>query len=548
MTTTTTTTTSKQEKKSTGCSTLFVGVAIFFALVAIAASQISAITAVDFIDDLLTLVQNPKQHLATHPYLNGNFAPVAEEHIGVAVEVVQGEIPEGLEGLFVRTGPNPLPGWTKRYHWFDGHGMLHNLRFKDSKATYTNQFIKTPRYLAEKKLDKDYFFRIGELRGITGLLKALLVSVKQQAYGMDKLTNGPANTDTVMYNNQFYLLNEANLPFEGQLNDDGSLVSLEFSRFGGVLDYAVSAHPKVDFTTNTMLFHSYSPDPELKEQHGAYKVGELLANGTVRNYQGIKRNHTSFAHDMMITENWMVICDSSVHFDITKIFESKMVFAWKEDANLKFILVNRKTGEVRTFDTGSPHVIVHMLNAWELSDGTVVVWAPVGDHMELELDLEGTNFYYITELRINPTTDQVSMERIDAQHNQEFCNVRRDFYGRFARFGVCGILDAKTQDGIFVGFIVWDMQEKKAVKVVHYEKDEFSGEPVLIAKPNSSDSRDFYVGTFIHNQVSGKSSFVLYEEETLVTRLNIPYRVPYGFHGKWIPEEQLQSHIASRKQ
>jgi carotenoid cleavage dioxygenase-like enzyme len=534
-------------KKSNGTIALF-GVALFLGLVSIALSNISAITVVDFIDDFLTLLQNPKQHLAAHPYLNGNFAPTAEEHIGVSVEVVEGVLPEGLEGLFVRTGPNPLPGWTKRYHWFDGHGMLHNLRFKDGKATYTNQFIKTPRYLVEKKLAKDYFVRLGELVGITGLLKILLVGpVKMQAHGMDALTNGPANTATVMYNNQFYLLNEGNLPFEAQLNDDGSFESLGFSTFGGVLDYPVSAHPKVDFATNTMLFHSYSPDPKLIEQHGAYKVGELLENGTVRNYHGIQRNHTCFAHDMMITDKWMVLYDSSVHFDITKMFESKMIFTWKEDANLYLILVSRETGEIKTFDTGSPHAIIHPLNAWELSDGTVVMWAPLGDHMELDLELGGTsNFFYMSEVRINPSSGLVSIERIDAQYNQEFCNVRQDFYGRFARFGVAGISDAKTQDGGFRGFIIWDMQEKKAAKVVHYEKDEVGGEPVLLAKPNSSDSRDFYVGTFIYNEATGKSTFVLYEEEKLVARLNLQHRVPYGFHGKWIPEEQLQSHIARR--
>jgi carotenoid cleavage dioxygenase-like enzyme len=524
----------------------YVGVAAFCALLSVAVSRISLLTVVDSVDDFLTMLQRPKEHLAKNPYLNGNFAPVAEEYIGVPLDVIDGAIPVDLEGMFVRTGPNPLPGWTKRYHWFDGHGMLHNLRFKGGKATYTNQFIHTPRYVTEKKYAKDYFFRFGELIGITGLLKAVLVEpVKTKAHGMNVLTNGPANTDTVMFNDRFYLLNEGNLPFEANLNDDGSLESLGFSTFGGVLDYPVSAHPKVDFATNSLLFHSYAADPQLMKEHGAFKVGELLANGTVRNYRGIQKNHTSFAHDMMITENWMVLYDSSVHFDITKMFEGKNVFTWKEHSNLEILLVSRRTGDIQTFNVGSPHVMIHPVNAWEETDGTVVMWAPIGDHMELELD-SGTNFYFMSELRMNPATGSVSIERIDTEHNQEFCNVRRDFYGRFARYGVAGILDSKTQDGLFRGFIVWDMLDKKAIKVVHYANDEFGGEPVLLAKPNTTDSRDFYVGNFLYNSENGKSSFVLYDEEALVLRLDMPHRVPFGFHGKWIPEELLRSHIASR--
>lgn len=540
-------TANNETKSKRRSGTTFISAALVCALVSIAVSKISLLTVVEHFDDFLTMLQNPKEHLAKNRYLNGNFAPVAEEHVGVPIDVVEGAIPDDLEGIFVRTGPNPLPGWTKRYHWFDGHGMLHNLRIRNGKATYTNQFIQTPRYMVEKKTAKDYFLRFGELIGITGLLKVIVVlPTLRQAHGMSLLTDGPANTDTVMYNNRFYLLNEGNIPFEAYLNDDGTIESVGFTTFGGILNYPVSAHPKVDFATNSMVFHSYSADPQLMKEYGAFKVGELLSNGTVKNYQGIPRNHTTFAHDMMITEHWMVLYDSSMHFDISKIFEGKNVFAWNENANLEIILVHRQTGEVKTFDVGSPQVIIHPLNAWEESDGTVVMWAPVGDSMELELD-SGTNFYYMSELRINPTSGKVSVERLDTQYNQEFCNVRRDYYGRFARFGVAGILDAKTQDGAFRGFIIWDMQEKKMTKIIHYAKDEFGGEPVLLAKPNTTESNDFYVGNFLYNVVTGQSSFVLYEEEKLVARLNMPYRVPFGFHGKWIPEAILQSHIASRK-
>ena len=48
-------------------------------------------------------------------YLGGNFAPVKKEVHSEALEVV-GALPEGLEGVFARTGPNPeqLAG---DYHW-----------------------------------------------------------------------------------------------------------------------------------------------------------------------------------------------------------------------------------------------------------------------------------------------------------------------------------------------------------------------------------------------------------------------------------------------
>ena len=58
-------------------------------------------------------------------YLRGNFAPV-EEEIGAFDLKVEGEIPESLNGLFLRNGPNPTRGDPG--HWFLGDGMIHGTR------------------------------------------------------------------------------------------------------------------------------------------------------------------------------------------------------------------------------------------------------------------------------------------------------------------------------------------------------------------------------------------------------------------------------------
>ena len=191
---------------------------LWFVLVGYIGWMMAKETIVDALDDMLTSLQETKHHLANHPYLHGNFAPVDTQHTAQTVEVVRGAVPHDLEGLFVRTGPNPLPGWTKRYHWFDGHGMLHNLRFVGGNVTYTNQFIATPRYRIERKKRKDYFLRIGELNGFVGVLKIIFCETfKKKHWKLTDLIVGPANTDTVMFNGRFYMVHEASLPFEAKI-------------------------------------------------------------------------------------------------------------------------------------------------------------------------------------------------------------------------------------------------------------------------------------------------------------------------------------------
>lgn len=536
----------KRQITKKGCFQILVALCLWFVLVFCLAWNLGLDEPiVDLLDDALTSLQETKRHLANHPYLHGNFAPVYDQHTARPVEVVSGTVPDDLEGLFVRTGPNPLPGWTKRYHWFDGHGMLHNLRFVGGNVTYTNEFIPTPRYRIERKKGKDYFLRIGEIHGFVGILKILFCDkVKRKHWKLTDLTGGPANTDSIMFNGRFYLLNEANLPFEVKLKPDGSFQSVGYATFGGVLNYAVSAHPKVDYQSHSMLFHSYSGDPKVRDAEGAMKYGELLSNGTVRMYHGLEMNHTSFAHDMLMTPNYLILFDSSVHFDVGRVLEGKSVFSFNSRANLRFALISRKSGQlVRWFDTAKPHAIVHGMNAWEEDDGTVVLWAPIADYMELELDSH-SNFFFMTEVRLDPTSGQVSMERLDTQTNQEFCNVRSDYYGRFSEYGVAGVLVSTKQDGLFSGFTIWDMAAKRMLKKVDFPENEYGGEPVVIEK-GSDDSRDFYVGAFTYNESTGESFFVLYDEKgDLLTKLKMPYRVPYGFHGNWVPEKLLQEHFA----
>ena len=60
-----------------------------------------------------------------------------------------GTLPPGLDGLFVRNGPNPQFLPLGPYHWFDGDGMLHGVRIRDGKASYLNRYVRTEGFIEE---------------------------------------------------------------------------------------------------------------------------------------------------------------------------------------------------------------------------------------------------------------------------------------------------------------------------------------------------------------------------------------------------------------
>lgn len=78
----------------------------------------------------------------------GNFAPVDREcPPDENVEIEFGTIPSCLNGgAYLRNGANPRHEPAFGYHFFDGDGMLHIVKFRDGKATYCCRYIRTNRY------------------------------------------------------------------------------------------------------------------------------------------------------------------------------------------------------------------------------------------------------------------------------------------------------------------------------------------------------------------------------------------------------------------
>ena len=75
---------------------------------------------------------------ADHRFLEGSFAPVEEEITAFDLPVT-GQVPAGLNGRYLRNGPNPLGLDDPNYHWFLGAGMVHGVRLRDGRGRVVPQ-------------------------------------------------------------------------------------------------------------------------------------------------------------------------------------------------------------------------------------------------------------------------------------------------------------------------------------------------------------------------------------------------------------------------
>jgi 9-cis-epoxycarotenoid dioxygenase len=499
------------------------------------------------LDRFLDRLQKPEEQLSHHIYLRGNYAPVEEEHSNVPVEVVEGQLPK-LDGIFCRNGPNPVTKWQrrKRYHWFDGHAMLHLLRFENGQAFYSNQFVPSERYRVEENFQEEFFPRLGEYSGPLGLIKVLYHPDMVRKVIPDLSTVLPPNTSCLMYQNKFYCLNEGNRPFECRILPSGRLEPVGYESFNGALNYPVSAHPRID-TNGDLLFHSYTTNTELIQRDGTMKYGKLSGDKLVSYFVPTTANYIAFAHNLLHTERYVILVEPSVHFDPAAMFDGGSYFRTKKNFSLRFAVFDKEAtsrDDVVWFDTGAPGGLVHPLNAWEDGNDEIVIWTPFCDNLELDLETDDINVFNMVEFRLNTKTGQVTKQLIDDSVNVEFSIA--PVMGNFTRYGYTAIQDKATPgEGSFAGFCVWDMQERKLHSKIVYERNEVGGEPILI--PDETTKMDF-VGVYTHDLKENQSYFLLHEggggSNKLVARLKMPYRIPYGFHGLWVNGEDLSAHFA----
>jgi 9-cis-epoxycarotenoid dioxygenase len=212
----------------------------------------------------------------THAYLQGVFKPVHDEFYNVSVEIVSGRILPELQGIHLYNGPNPTDQQLQhRYHFFDGHGYLRALHIQsnDKPITFSSQYIKTPSYLLSKLFNQSVFIDLGEVFGIVGLMKLLIIQpLMIQAFRLNPLDVFTANTAFLMDGNRLYATHEGSVPYEIRLHPTNEIQSIGFQHFENVLDYPFPAHTRRDPIDGKLYFQGYNPDNRMS----AYKAGERL--------------------------------------------------------------------------------------------------------------------------------------------------------------------------------------------------------------------------------------------------------------------------------
>jgi len=342
------------------------------------------------------------------PYLCDNYAPVTDEIYEAALPLLDGTtLPEDLNGAFIRTGPNPYFNPAGRYHWFDGDGMSHVVRFKNGTASYCNKWLDSARLREEKKAGYAVGGKIGDHKGLAGIAHILLNLLKIKIGVVSTKDGlGTGNTALAFHAGRLLSLHEGDLPYHLKIACNGLVETIQRITFDGKLGKSTTttrhnnsnksggvslditkadipsfkstsnrpesftAHPKIDPETGEMFAFAYSVQEEPYLWFSRIDPsGTVVADFPVPGLRG-----PIMMHDFALTQNYVLFIDAPLFFKPeAMVKKGTLPFEFDKTAPLRLGVMRRDlqsapdTRSVTWFHV-EPGMCFHVANAWETND------------------------------------------------------------------------------------------------------------------------------------------------------------------------------------
>lgn len=451
----------------------------------------------------------------TNPYLEGPFAPVEDEVTATDLAVV-GTLPADLDGRYLRIGPNPMRQNVPdpaTHHWFVGDGMVHGLRLRDGRAEwYRNRWVRSTR--VSEALGEEP--RPGERHA-----------------GMDTV-----NTNVIGHAGRTLALVEAGArPVE--LTDE--LETVCHTDLDGTLPNGFTAHPKRDPNTGELFAMNYFWGLD----HVQYVV--VGVDGRVRKVEAIPVGDGPMIHDMSLSERFAVVYDLPVTFDMEMAASGRgLPYSWKEGRAARIgVLPREGTGaDVRWFEV-DPCYVFHPLNAYDEpgADGGQgrLVLDVVRHESTFRLDTQGPADGPPTLWRWTLDLDRgtVAAEQRD-DRGQEFPRVAETHVGRQARYGWTAAFASDSPATFGSGSEILRHDLVTGTSATHDAgASRQVGEAVAVPRAGATAEDDAWLMTLAHDRDTDRGELVVWAAdapgEEPVARVPLPVRVPFGFHGNWVP-------------
>jgi carotenoid cleavage dioxygenase-like enzyme len=470
------------------------------------------------------------------PALNGNNAPVLDESVFEDMEVI-GKVPEDLNGLYVRNGPNAYypPDW--RYHAYDGDGMLHAFRFRNGHVTYRNRFVATQGLMEERAAGH-----------------ALWKGLKEPMRGdrPDQPLKNTSNTDVKYHAGRLISMwYRSGMPYSV---DPETLETVGTADFDGAVS-RISAHSRPDEHTGELLFFDY----DLKPPYMQY--GVVGPDRKLRHKIDIPLPGPRLPHDMALTEHYAILHDFPLLPDAEALAAGRYKVRFHRDQPTRFAVLPRMgtADQIRWFEA-RPAYMLHVVNAWEekgeSGDEVVMVGTPYRMHAAVDGGVDARRLehtinqrqrdFVLYEWRFELSTGRTRERVIDDVLNTEFPVINSAYQGRKNRWSYHVLFPyGGREEPRFPGLVKYDLQTGGYI-AYSAGPQFFYNEGGFAPRDNAQAEDDGYLVMPVWNPADQRSELQIFDArgarmaEGPIARVLLPRRIPHGFHATYVSEKTMQ--------
>ncbi|TXS48322.1 carotenoid oxygenase family protein [Streptomyces sp. OR43] len=461
-------------------------------------------------------------------HLSGRFAPVTDE-VDEARLQVTGELPDELDGLFLRNGPNPRFSPIGSFLYpIDGDGMLHGVWISGGQARYRNRFVRTPAVLAEERAGRALW------GGIESMIMPQVPDVEPELAGTFR---DLPDINVVRHAGRLLALAESDCPF--LITPDLGTAGKE--TFGGALPAGITAHPKTDPLTGEMLVFCYALEPPYLTWSAIAPDGSVARGPTP--VDGL--DEPMMIHDTALTARFLVIVLAPVFFDIAAAMNGGSMIDWRPERGTRVALVPRHGGPVR-WASDDAFWLWHTVNAYDTGpEGDVVLDYVQWSRLSLGAPdpAQAPNTAGLVRAVIDPVAGTMHRTVLDDARMELPRTDDRLIGRRHQQLAVAS--DSGNPDllpGEFDTLRWYDGRDASGTSTVWRAGNLSVGEPVFAPSPGTAPGEGGHWMTYATDRTDDTSWLLVIPAEDPasgpVARVRIPVRVPLGLHGNWLPTQE----------
>ncbi|MEH2267181.1 MAG: carotenoid oxygenase family protein [Nostoc sp.] len=460
------------------------------------------------------------------------LAQTATEFPPTQLQILSGQIPEGLRGTLYRNGPGRLErGDIHVGHWFDGDGAILAIHFTDDGATGVYRYVQTGGYEEEAAAGKLLYGNYG-MTAPGPIWNQWLKPVKNAA-----------NTSVLALPDKLLALWEGDNPHALDLQTLKTLGKDDL----GVLDngLAYSAHPKIDSKTGEIFNFGISYG-----LNGILNIYKSNFTGKILQKTSFELDGIPLVHDFVLAGQYLVFFVPPVRLNPLPVITGFSCYSdsleWKPQLGTQFLVFDRESLSLTSRGETEPWFQWHFSNAYVDASGSVIVDVARYEDFQTnqylkevatgEIHTPGMSTFW--QVHLNPQTGKVTKIQQLLDRYCEFPTVPQQNVGQASPHTYLSIFRQGTDiSRELLNAIARFDHLTDTLTEANFGENRYPSEPIYASNPPLPDQG--WVITVVYDGNSNSSEVWVFDSDRLdeepVCRLGLPSVIPHSFHGTWKP-------------